>query len=66
MKLALASNGGANILSSVKAAFFVLEPMEKVSGLMSNDRKVKSLKSRWISKSTVNISKYGCVGNYLG
>ena len=66
MKLVLEYNGGATLLSSVKAAVFVLEPIEKVSGLMSNEIKVKSLKSRWISKSTVNISKYGCVGNYLG
>ena len=64
MKLVLEYNGGATLLSSVKAAFFVLEPIEKVSGLMSNEIKVKSLKSHWKSKSTVNRSKYGGVGNY--
>ena len=54
MNLVLAFAGGSTLLHSVKTAFSVLKPVGKVSGLMSNDRKVKSLKARWISKTTVN------------
>ena len=54
VKLVLTSAGGATLLPSAKAAFSVLGPMEKVSGSMSNDRKLKSLKYGWISKPNFN------------
>ena len=40
------------LLGSVRLAFLALEPMEKASGSVSDERKAKSLRARWISKPT--------------
>ena len=40
--------------------------MENVSGLMSNESKMKSLKALWISKQTVNRANDGDGGNGEG
>ena len=66
MKLILTSAGGATILPFFKAAFSVLEPMEKSSGSISNERKVKSLKDLWISKPNFIRENYGDEGNGEG
>ena len=66
MKLVLTSDSGTTLLLSVKLAFSVMEPMEKVSGLVSNERKAKSLKSLCISKPNVNRENNGDGGNVEG
>ena len=60
------SAGGATLLTSIKVAFYILEPTEKVSVSMINERKVKYLKYLWISKPTVNIENNGYGGNSDG
>ena len=54
MKLVLTYAGGATLLPSVKAAFSVMEPMEKNSGSIINEIKVNSLKAHWKIKPTIN------------
>ena len=69
MKLVLTSAGGATLLPSVKAAFSVMEPMEKNSGSIINEIKVNSLKAHWKIKPTVNRENdvYGgnCEGRFV-